>query len=120
MTPRINILVVDDEVNIRGALVTMLEKKGHQVRGVSTAEEGLAILESVSTELVITDLRMPGIGGMEFLRRLKDRWPDTEVVVMTAYGSIDTAVEAMRCGAYDYLTKPIDRERFPIVIAKAL
>ena len=120
MKPHAHILVVDDEINIRGALVTMLEKKGHQVRGVATAEEGLAQLEAVPAELVITDLRMPGIGGMEFLRRLKDTWPDTEVVVMTAYGSIDTAVEAMRCGAYDYLTKPIDRERFPIVVDKAL
>lgn len=120
MKPHAHILVVDDEINIRGALVTMIEKKGHQVRGVGTAEEGLAQLEAVPAELVITDLRMPGLGGMEFLRRLKDRWPDTEVVVMTAYGSIDTAVEAMRCGAYDYLTKPIDRERFPIVVAKAL
>lgn len=120
MKPRARILVVDDEINIRGALVTMLEKKGHQVRGVATAEEGLAQLEAAPAELVITDLRMPGIGGMEFLRRLKETWPDTEVVVMTAYGSIDTAVEAMRCGAYDYLTKPIDRERFPIVVDKAL
>ncbi len=120
MKPRANILVVDDEINIRGALVTIIEKKGHQVRGVATAEEGLAQLEGIPAELVITDLRMPGIGGMEFLRRLKATWPDTEVVVMTAYGSIDTAVEAMRCGAYDYLTKPIDRERFPIVIDKAL
>jgi DNA-binding NtrC family response regulator len=77
-------------------------------------------LEVAPAELVITDLRMPGIGGMEFLRRLKRTWPDTEVVVMTAYGSIDTAVEAMRCGAYDYLSKPIDRERFPIVVDKAL
>ncbi|TKS64323.1 MAG: acetoacetate metabolism regulatory protein AtoC [Nitrospira sp.] len=120
MKPRAHILVVDDEINIRGALVTMLEKKGHQVRGVATAEEGLAQLEAAPAELVITDLRMPGIGGMEFLCRLKDAWPDTEVVVMTAYGSIDTAVEAMRLGAYDYLTKPIDRERFPIVVDKAL
>lgn len=120
MKPRAHILVVDDEINIRGALVTMLEKKGHQVRGVATAEEGLAQLETATAELVITDLRMPGIGGMEFLCRLKDTWPDTEVVVMTAYGSIDTAVEAMRLGAYDYLTKPIDRERFPIVVDKAL
>ena len=120
MKPHAHILVVDDEINIRGALVTMLEKKGHQVRGVATAEEGLAQLEGIPAELVITDLRMPGIGGMEFLRRLKDTWPDTEVVVMTAYGSIDTAVEAMRSGAYDYLTKPIDRERFPIVVDKAL
>ncbi len=120
MKPPAHILVVDDEINIRGALVTMLEKKGHQVRGVATAEEGLTQLEAAPAELVITDLRMPGIGGMEFLSRLKETWPDTEVVVMTAYGSIDTAVEAMRCGAYDYLTKPIDRERFPIVVDKAL
>jgi DNA-binding NtrC family response regulator len=120
MKPRAHILVVDDEINIRGALVTMLGKKGHQVRGVATAEEGLVQLEAAPAELVITDLRMPGIGGMEFLCRLKDTWPDTEVVVMTAYGSIDTAVEAMRLGAYDYLTKPIDRERFPIVVDKAL
>ena len=120
MKPCAHILVVDDEINIRGALVTMLEKKGHQVRGVATAEEGLEQLEAAPAELVITDLRMPGIGGMEFLCRLKDTWPDTEVVVMTAFGSIDTAVEAMRCGAYDYLTKPIDRERFPIVVDKAL
>ena len=120
MKPPAHILLVDDEINIRGALVTMLEKKGHQVRGVATAEEGLEQLEAAPVELVITDLRMPGIGGMEFLRRLKRTWPDTEVVVMTAYGSIDTAVEAMRCGAYDYLAKPIDRERFPIVVAKAL
>jgi DNA-binding NtrC family response regulator len=120
MKPQARILVVDDEINIRRALVTMLEKKGYQVCGVATAEEGLAQLEAVPAELVITDLRMPGIGGMKFLCRLKETWPDTEVVVMTAYGSIDTAVEAMRCGAYDYLTKPIDRERFPIVVGKAL
>ena len=120
MTPPAHILLVDDEINIRGALVTMLEKKGHQVRGVATAEEGLMQLEVAPADLVITDLRMPGIGGMEFLRRLKRTWPDTEVVVMTAYGSIDTAVEAMRCGAYDYLAKPIDRARFPIVVDKAL
>lgn len=120
MTQGANILVVDDEVNIRGALVTLLEKKGHHVRGVGTGEEALEQLEAVAADLVMTDLKMPGIGGMEFLRRLKGKWPDTEVVVMTAYGSIDTAVEAMRCGAYDYLTKPIDRERFPIVVEKAL
>jgi len=120
MTQPLHMLVVDDEVNIRNALVTMLEKKGYQVRGVGTAEEALEQLEAAPVELVITDLRMPGIGGMEFLHRLKDTWPDTEVVVMTAYGSINTAVEAMRVGAYDYLTKPIDRERFPIVVEKAL
>ena len=115
-----HILVVDDEINIRGALVTMLEKKGYEVRAAGAGEEALDQLEAASADLVLTDLKMPGMGGMEFLRCLKEKWPATEVVVMTAYGSIDTAVEAMRCGAYDYLTKPIDRERFPVVVEKAL
>jgi DNA-binding NtrC family response regulator len=120
MTNAAHILIVDDEVNIRNALVTLLERKGYQARGVGTAEEALDLLEATGMDLVITDLRMPGIGGMEFVRRLHTKWPRTEVVVMTAYGSIETAVEAMRSGAYDYLTKPIDRERFPIVVEKAL
>ena len=120
MTQAAHLLVVDDEVNIRNALVTILEKKGHQVCGAGTGEDALRCLDEAPTDLVITDLRMPGISGMEFLRRLKDKWPDTEVVVMTAFGSIDTAVEAMRLGAYDYLTKPIDRERLVVVVEKAL
>jgi DNA-binding NtrC family response regulator len=114
------ILVVDDELNIRGALVTLLEKKEYQVRGAGSAEEALEQLETTPADLVLTDLKMPGMGGMEFLRRLKQKWPDTEVLVMTAFGSIDTAVEAMRGGAYDYITKPIDRERFAVVVEKAL
>lgn len=120
MTNTAQILVVDDEVNIRNALVTLLERKGYQARGAGAAEEALNLLEKTSMDLVITDLRMPGIGGLEFLGRLRTKWPGTEVVVMTAYGSIETAVEAMRAGAYDYLTKPIDRERFSIVVEKAL
>jgi DNA-binding NtrC family response regulator len=115
-----HILVVDDEINIRNALVTILEKKGHQVRGAGSGEEALQCLADAPTDLVLTDLKMPGISGMEFLRRLKDKWLDTEVVVMTAFGSIDTAVEAMRLGAYDYLTKPIDRGRLIVVVQKAL
>jgi two-component system response regulator AtoC len=120
MTKAAHILVVDDEVNIRNALVTMLGKKVYRVCGVGTGEEALRHLDEAKINLVITDLRMPGIGGMEFLRRLKAKWPDTEVVVMTAFGSIDTAVEAMRLGAYDYMTKPIDRERFVVIVEKAL
>jgi DNA-binding NtrC family response regulator len=120
MRRQAHILVVEDEVNIRSALMTMLEKLGHTVRGAGTAEEALALLEDSPSDLVITDLRMPGLSGMEFLRRMKERWPETDAIVMTAFGSIDTAVEAMRHGAYDYLTKPIDRERFPVVVEKAL
>jgi DNA-binding NtrC family response regulator len=114
------ILVVDDELNIRGALVTLLEKKDYRVSGAASAEQALEHLETAPVDLVLTDLKMPGMSGMEFLRRLKQKWPDTEVLVMTAFGSIDTAVEAMRCGAYDYITKPIDRERFAVVVEKSL
>ena len=114
------ILVVDDELNIREALVTLLEKKHYQVRGAGTAEEALEELESATADLILTDLKMPGIGGIEFLRQLKQKWPEIEVLVMTAFGSIETAVEAMRCGAYDYITKPIDRERLAVVVEKAL
>ena len=120
MTARSHILVVDDELNIREALVTLLEKKQYQVRGAATAEEALEELEATTADLILTDLKMPGMGGMEFLRRLKEKWPDIEVLVMTAFGSIETAVEAMRCGAYDYITKPIDRERLAVVVEKAL
>ncbi|MCP9473157.1 MAG: sigma-54 dependent transcriptional regulator [Nitrospira sp.] len=120
MTSTAHILVVDDEVNIRNALSTLLEKRGHDAKGIGTAEEAFRYLEERPADLVITDVRMPGMDGIEFLRRLKDKWPSTEVVIMTAFGSIDAAVEAMRLGAYDYLTKPVDRERFPMVVEKAL
>ena len=120
MMQRARILVVDDEVNIRSALVTLLTKQGYETSGVSSGEEALEELGREPAGLVMTDLKMPGIGGLEFIRRLKAGWPETEVVVMTAYGSIDTAVEAMRSGAYDYLTKPIDRDRCALIIMKAL
>ncbi len=120
MTNRSSILVVDDEINIRGALVTLLEKKGYQMRGAASGEEAMTLLDEATADLVLTDIKMPGMGGLEFLRRLKQKWPDIEVVVMTAYGSIDTAVEAMREGAYDYLSKPIERDRLPVVVERAL
>ena len=120
MTKTATILVVEDELNIRTALVTMLEKRGHVARSAGTAEEALRLLDETTMDLVITDLKMPGMGGMDLLRKVKKAWPATEVVVMTAYGSIETAVEAMRLGAYDYITKPIDRDRFPVLVEKAL
>lgn len=120
MTTHRDILIVEDEVNIRTALVTVLEKRGYRARAAGTAEEALALLEDAEADLLITDLKMPGVSGMELLHQVKEKWPQMEVVVITAYGTIETAVEAMRLGAYDYLTKPIDRERFPIVVDKAL
>jgi DNA-binding NtrC family response regulator len=120
MSDQARILVVEDEVNIRTALVALLEKRGFAASAAASGEEALARLEGEPADLVITDLKMPGLGGLELLRRVKAQFPDVEVLVTTAYGSIETAVEAMRAGAYDYLTKPIDRERFPVTVEKAL
>jgi DNA-binding NtrC family response regulator len=120
MTPEVEILIVDDEVNIRSAMLTILEKRGHHVRAVGSGEEAWAFLSETPVELVITDLKMPGLSGLELLRKVKAGHPDTEVVVMTAYGSVETAVEAMKLGAYDYVTKPIEKDRLPVVAEKAL
>jgi len=115
-----HVLVVDDEVNIRNALVTILERAGYRAQGADSAESALALMKESPMDLLITDVRMPGIGGMALVRQAKSLWPATEIIVITAYGSIETAVEAMRLGAYDFLTKPIDRDRFAIVVQKAL
>ncbi|MEK6694231.1 MAG: sigma-54 dependent transcriptional regulator [Nitrospirota bacterium] len=120
MNPEAEILIVDDEVNIRSALVTILEKRGHRVVAVGSGEDAWAFMQRTPVDLILTDLKLPGMGGIELLRRVKNGVPETEVVVMTAYGSVETAVEAMRLGAYDYVTKPIEKERFPVVVEKAL
>lgn len=120
MKQETRILVVDDEINIRNALVTILEKAGYLAQGADSAESALTLMKEAPSDLLITDVRMPGIGGIPLVPRIKSLWPATEIIVITAYGSIETAVEAMRLGAYDFLTKPIDRERFSIVVQKAL
>jgi DNA-binding NtrC family response regulator len=114
------ILVVEDEVNIRTALVTMLEKRGYYARQSGAGEEALTILKDHLFELMITDLKMADLDGLELLGQAKKLYPTMEIIVITAYGSIEKAVEAMRLGAYDFLTKPIDRDRFLMVVDKVL
>jgi DNA-binding NtrC family response regulator len=114
------ILIVDDEVNIRDALATLLAKSGYEVSTAANGEEAILKIQGTSFDLSIVDLKMPGMGGVELLRWIKEHSTDSEVIVMTAYGSVETAVEAMKAGAYDYLSKPIDKERLPIAIEKAL
>jgi DNA-binding NtrC family response regulator len=120
VTSDIDILVIDDEVNIRSALVTILEKRGHRVEAVGSAEQALELLAESPVSLILTDMKMAGMGGLELVAKAKASYPDIEVVMMTAYGSVETAVEAMRLGAYDYLMKPIDKDRLPLVVEKAL
>lgn len=120
MTNPISILIVDDEVNIRTPLAKIVEKKGYQAMTAESGQAALSLLDRGFCHLILTDLKMPDLDGLELLKKVKERSPETEVVVMTAYGTIETAVEAIKNGAYDYMTKPIDKERLLILIDKAL
>ncbi|MBI4841304.1 MAG: sigma-54-dependent Fis family transcriptional regulator [candidate division NC10 bacterium] len=114
------ILVVDDEVNIREAIARILAKQGHDVAVASDGTEALAALRGGAFQVVITDLKMAGADGMAVLRAAKEADPSLEVILMTAYGTVESAVEAMKLGAYDYLTKPMDPTRLPFLVGKAL
>lgn len=114
------ILVIDDEKNIREGLSAALELEGYSVRLAADGREGLAQIEKGDIDLVITDLRMPGISGEEVLSRVRGESPGIPVIVLTGHGSIDTAVDAMRNGAYDFLTKPLSLDRLTLIVKRAL
>jgi len=100
------ILVVDDEKNIRLTMSQSLEPLGAPVQTAVNGEEALQRLEETPIGLVFLDLKMPGMDGMEVLRRIKDRWPKVRVIIITAHGTIGSAVEAMKLGAVDFIQKP--------------
>jgi DNA-binding response OmpR family regulator len=100
------ILVVDDEEGIRYFLERFLTREGYQVTTASSGETALACLASAEFDVVLLDLKMKGIGGLDVLADLRQRWPATSVIILTAHGSLESAVEALRCGAHDYLFKP--------------
>jgi len=114
------ILVVDDEVNIARGICEALGKEGYRTASVPNGLKALEEIRQHFFHLIITDRRMPGMSGLELLRQVKKERPETVVVMLTAYGTIETAVEAMREGAYDYLSKPIDIKRLRILVKKAL
>lgn len=111
-----DILIIDDERGIRETMGAFLAEQGHGVRTASTGDEGLWFLEERPAELVLTDLKMPGISGIDVLRRVRERWPATEVVLVTGYGTMDDAVDALRLGAYDFLSKPVRLARLELLI----
>jgi two-component system, NtrC family, response regulator AtoC len=114
------ILVVDDEPNLRRVLSAQLERDGYDVHAAEDGEQALAILKEHHIDLVITDLRMPRIDGMELLRRAQKLDAELPVVMITAHGTVDNAVEALKTGAFDYLTKPFDQLEVRTIVAKAL
>ena len=119
--PSFQILVVDDEPNIRSGLAMGLAGVGFAIATASDAAEAMALFQRTPYQLVITDLRMPGSSsGMDLVRQIKHGWPETLILVITAHGTIETAVEAMRLGAHDYVAKPVDLPMLRLQVAKAL
>jgi two-component system, NtrC family, response regulator AtoC len=113
------ILIADDEINIRRVLEAILKRDGYDVVTAANGEEALARM-SRGIHTVITDLKMPGIDGMQLLRSLSTDHPDVPVVMITAHGSVESAVEAVKLGAFDYVEKPFDQEQIRQVVSKAL
>jgi nitrogen regulation protein NR(I) len=114
------VLIVDDEPNLRKILSAQLSRDGYDVLTAEDGEQGLAYLRDHHIDLVITDLKMPKVDGMTLLRRALQEDPDLPVVMITAHGTVDTAVEALKIGAFDYLTKPFDKDEVRQIVAKAL
>jgi two-component system, NtrC family, response regulator PilR len=114
------ILVVDDEQSLREVLSIMLKRAGYAVTSAMDGEEAIELLNKEIFDLVITDLRMPKIDGMEVLKAVKSASPETVVLIITAFASADSAVEAMKQGAYDYLTKPFQVDEVQLIIRNAL
>jgi NtrC-family two-component system response regulator AlgB len=114
------LLIVDDEKNIRRNLVAFFESCGHRAGAAASGAEALGALGESAFELVLTDYRMAEMNGLELLREIKRRRPDTLVILMTAYATVENAVEAMKAGAYDYLTKPFSLAQIQHVVERAL
>ena len=114
------ILVVDDDESLRRITQMQLEEAGYQVLTASNGDQGLTLIDEEAPALVITDLKMPGLSGLDLLRKTLAAHPETTVIVITAFGTVETAVEAMKAGAYDYISKPIDYEQLVLIVNRAM
>jgi len=115
-----NIMVIDDEESMCKFMQIMLQKEGYDVITSQSSYQALNLLKQKNYDLVIADLMMPELNGLELLSRVKSLDPDASFIVMTAYASVDTAIEALKKGAYDYLTKPFKVDEIRIAVKKAL
>ncbi|MGM0669778.1 MAG: sigma-54-dependent transcriptional regulator [Gemmatimonadota bacterium] len=114
------VLIIDDHDSMREGLELLLRRRGHKTLAAEGGERGLALREELGADLVITDLKMARMDGIQVLERVRERFPDTEVLVITAYGTIEKAVEAMKLGAADFITKPFSSEEFGVKIDRLL
>lgn len=118
MDGKMSVMIVDDERIIRESFLHWFKKFGYQVDTAASGPEALGKLEKLSFDLLFVDIKMPGMDGIELLGKVKEEYPDTTVVIITAYGSIETAVEAMKLGAADYLLKPFKPDQLSLVMEK--
>lgn len=117
---KFTLLIIDDEKNIREGLGANFEMEGYNVKLAENGQQGLEFISKGDIDLVITDLRIPGISGEEVLRKVTTETPGIPVIVLTGHGSIDSAVDAMRNGAYDFLTKPLNLDQLTMIVKRAL
>ncbi len=118
MEPKVNILIVDDEEIVRESLASWLEEDGYQVKVAENADRALERLPEKDWNLAMVDLKMPGMDGIELMEEIRKVKPETIVIIMTAYATVDTAVQAMKKGAYDYIVKPFNPEDLSMTIRK--
>jgi DNA-binding NtrC family response regulator len=116
----IKILIVDDELIMRESLAGWLERDGHAVKTAASGEEALEKIKEAHFDILLVDIKMEGISGLDVLRKVKESDPDAEVVMITAYGSIPSAIEAMKDGAFDYMLKPFDPNELGVLIEKII
>ena len=114
------ILVIDDDTSLRRVLEYNLQEEGYDVAAAASGEDGLRLFKQLQPDLVITDMKMSGMDGLKVLKSIKESSADTLVIIITAFGTVDVAVEAMKAGAYDYITKPFNREALKLTVKKAL
>ena len=114
------VLIIDDEDIVRVSCQRILVPEGYEVKSTKSAAEGFGLLAQDPVDVVLTDLKMPDIDGMQVLKRVKEEWPDIEVIMITGYQTITTAVEAIKLGAFDYIEKPFTPSAIVEAIDKAI
>jgi len=117
---KVRILVVDDELSMREFLSILLDREGYDVTVAGSADEALRLMETALFDLVLSDVNMPGLSGIELLARIKEKTPETAVLMLTAFSAAEQAVEAMKLGAYDYVCKPFKNEEIKQLVKNAL
>jgi two-component system NtrC family response regulator len=117
---RKRILVVDDDESLRWVTQAQLQQSGYDVSAAANGNDALKIIEQALPDLVITDLKMPGMSGLELLRKIRADYPEILVIMVTAFGTVENAVEAMKAGAYDYITKPVNIDELRLIVSRGL